>query len=257
VPIRSERVGHIGVLTIDRPEVRNAVDAAHAAVIGQILDEWEADDEVWVVIVTGAGNQAFSAGMDLKARHAANEAGERRGVRGAGFAGITHRNFPKPLVAAVNGVAMGGGFEVCLTCDLVIAEEHARFALSEVKRGVFAGSGGVERLVRRIPYPLAAEYIMTGEFIDARRALELGLVNRVVPSGAGLDAAVDLADRICQNSPFAIQLSKRLMRLSASVGEADLEGAVQHAIDELMQSADMREGVAAFNEKRAPQWTGR
>jgi enoyl-CoA hydratase/carnithine racemase len=256
--IVTEERHHIRILTIDRPEVRNAVDARHSAEITEHMDRWESDGDVWAVIVTGAGDQAFSAGMDLKARHEANRSGpDAMASRGSGFAGLTGRSFPKPLIAAVNGVALGGGFELCLACDLVIAEEHARFALPEVKRGLFAGAGGVERLVRRIPLPLAAEYILTGEAIDAGRAFELGLVNQVVPKGQALEAAVALAERVCASSPLAVRLSKRVMRASVEIGQAEVDRVVLEAIHEVTTSEDMREGVAAFVEKRPPVWTGR
>jgi enoyl-CoA hydratase len=211
------------------------------------------------VVITGAGDQAFSAGMDLKARHVVNQSGgpERRTERGKGFGSITERRFPKPLIAAVNGVAMGGGFEVCLASDLVVAEEHARFALAEVKRGVIAGSGGIERLARRVPLPIAAELIMTGDPIDAGRALQLGLVNQVVGRGEGLAAALALAGRVCESAPLAVRLSKQVMRASIELGQAELDAAVLAAIEVMTASYDMKEGIAAFVEKRPPQWTGR
>jgi enoyl-CoA hydratase/carnithine racemase len=256
--IATQERGHIRILTIDRPEVRNALDAKHAAQISEYIDRWESDSDVWAVIVTGAGDQAFSAGMDLKARHEANRSGlDAKESRGSGFAGLTGRSFAKPLIAAVNGVALGGGFELCLACDMVVAEEHARFALPEVKRGLFAGAGGVERLVRRIPLPLAAEYILTGDAMDAGRALQLGLVNQVVPKGQAVDAAVALAERVCKSSPLAVRVSKRVMRASVEIGQAEVDQVVLEAIKEVTTSVDMREGVAAFVEKRPPVWTGR
>jgi enoyl-CoA hydratase/carnithine racemase len=258
VPIRTEERGRIRILTIDRPEVRNALDGEHSAEMSAWMDRWERDDQVWVVIVTGAGDKAFSAGMDLKARHAANQAGAPgRTERGLGFGSITGRNFPKPIIAAVNGVAMGGGFELCLACDLVVAEEHARFALPEVKRGLFAGAGGLERLARRIPLAIAAQYIFTGEAMDVGTAKELGLVNEIVPAGKSLDAAVALAEQVCLSSPFAVRLSKQVMRASAEFGTEQLDEVVLDAILQITASADMQEGVAAFAEKRAPRWTGR
>jgi enoyl-CoA hydratase/carnithine racemase len=259
--IRDERRDHIGIVTIDRPERRNALDAEHSLRMSQILDEWEVDHSLWVVIVTGAGDQAFCAGADLKARQAtaAPETGARPASRlpgWKGFGGITHREYPKPIIAAVNGLAFGGGFELCLACDLVVAEEHVHFALPEVKRGLVAGAGGPSRLVRALPPVVAAEFVLTGEPISAARALELGLINRLVPKGAGVDSAVALGEQICQNAPLAVSASKRLMRRSLRYGEDTMTSDTWALIDEVTASEDTREGIAAFTEKRAPRWTG-
>ena len=173
-----ERQGRIEILTINRPEARNAVNGAVSKAFTEAFDELENDDDCNVVIVTGAGDKAFCAGMDLKA-FAAGEAGEIMGARG-GFGGIAQRDFPKPLIAAVNGSALAGGCEIMLSCDLVVAAEGATFGIPEVKRGLMAAAGGLIRLPKRIPPAIALELALTGDPIDARRALAIGLVNRVV-----------------------------------------------------------------------------
>jgi enoyl-CoA hydratase/carnithine racemase len=259
VPIHTRLHDHIAVLTFDRPEVRNALDPEHTAIVDAHMEEWESDDDVWVVVVTATGEHAFSTGMDLKARHAANESGPRthRVTRGKGFASIAGRHFPKPLIAAVNGLAVGGGFELCLACDLVVAEAHAWFALPEARRGLVAASGGLERMARRVPPAVAAFHVMTGAPITAARALELGLVNEVVGRGEALGRALVLAAAVCESSPLAVRLSKRVMRMAMETGQAELDAAVLDAIETVGGSADMREGVAAFVEKRPPRWVGR
>jgi enoyl-CoA hydratase/carnithine racemase len=167
------------------------------------------------------------------------------------------RQFDKPVIAAVNGFALGGGTEICLACDCVIADEHAQFGLPEVTRGIAAGAGGLERLPRRIPPVLAMELVLTGRAITSQRALELGLINRVVPSGTCLDAALELAEEICRAAPLSVRYSKRVARASFSMGE---EAALEPAAEErraLLASEDAREGPRAFAEKRAPVWRGR
>src|SRR6202789_2156345 len=176
-----ERRGHIEVLTINRPEARNAINGAVSRAFSAIMDQLADDDDCLVVVLTGSGDKAFSAGMDLKA-FAGGEAGDIMGARG-GFGGLTQRSFPKPMIAAVNGAALAGGLEIMLSCDLVVAADHALFGIPEAKRGLIAGAGGLLRLPKRLPLAVALELAVTGDPIDAPRALALGLINQVVPAG--------------------------------------------------------------------------
>src|SRR5674476_1199273 len=180
--------GHIEILTINRPEARNAINGAVSRGFAAAFDELEADDDCWVVIVTGSVDKAFSAGMDLKA-FAAGEAGDIMGAKG-GFAGITQRDFAKPLIAAVNGSALAGGCEIMLSCDVVVGVEEPKVGIPEVTRGHMAAGGGLIRLPKRTPPAVARELAMTGEPIDAQRALALGLINRVVPADKLMEEAL-------------------------------------------------------------------
>lgn len=259
MPVQLSREGRVAIVVMDRPEARNAMNLEMTDQLNDTYDRLTQDDETWAVVVTGAGDCAFCAGQDL------NEVGlalqrEQSGEAhrpSYGFGGITRREFPKPLIAAVNGFALGGGFEICLACDLVVAEEHATFGLPEVKRGIFAGAGGLVRLGRRLPMTLALELAMTGESLSAQRAFELGLVNRVVPSGQGVRAALELAELICQAAPLSVRLTKRVVRSSVEQGEDELFALQARLGAELRQTEDYREGPRAFLEKRAPRWQGR
>jgi enoyl-CoA hydratase/carnithine racemase len=250
-----ERRGHVEILTINRPEARNAINGAVSVGIGSALDELAQDPEAWVVVLTGAGDKAFSAGMDLKA-FAAGEGATVMGASG-GFGGITRREFPKPLVAAVNGSALAGGLEIMLSCDLVVAAEHAVFGIPEAKRGLIAGAGGLVRLPRRLPLAVALEMALTGDPIDAARAHALGLVNAVVPADRLLDEALALAERIAQNAPLSVRYSKSVMVQAAQVPEEEAWRISDAARDVVFSSPDAMEGPIAFAEKRAPNWTGR
>lgn len=249
-----ERRGHVEILTINRPDARNAVNAAVSAGIGGALDELADDEGAWVVVLTGAGDKAFSAGMDLKA-FAAGESDQILGASG-GFGGIARRAFPKPVVAAVNGAALAGGLEIMLSCDLVVAADHAVFGIPEVTRGLVAGGGGLFRLPRRLPLAVALELALTGDPIDAQRAYDLGLVNRVVPGDQVLDEAIVLAERIAQNAPLAVRHSKSVM-LRASVDDDEGWRLTDEAIGVVFSSADAMEGSVAFAEKRPPTWQGK
>jgi enoyl-CoA hydratase/carnithine racemase len=247
-----ERHGLVEVVTIDRPEARNAIDHATSKALADAFDDLEADASVRAVVLTGAGTKAFSAGMDLKAF--AGGGGNVMGVHG-GFAGITRRAFAKPLIAAVNGHALAGGFEIMLACDLVVAAEHATFGIPEVQRGLAAGAGGLIRLPKRVGLAVALELAMTGDAIDAPTALRLGLVNRVVPAAEVLDAALALAERICRNAPLATRLSKELVKASADTTEEaawELSGSI---LGRVFSSPDAMEGPLAFAEKREPRWS--
>ena len=255
--VLSERRGHVGVITINRPDVLNAVNGEVTALVRSILSDFESEDEVSCVVITGAGNRAFCAGRDLKSIPTAPFAGRGASLSSDGFAGITGREFPKVLIAAVNGLAYGGGLELCLTCDLIVAEEHATFALSEVKHGIAAGAGGLLRLPRRIPPAIASEMVLVGEPIDASRAYSLGLVNRVVPKGEALEVAIGLADAVADNGPLAVRYSRKVLRASTDFGETVLEDAFATDHARLMESDDVSEGILAFAEKRRPRWTGK
>jgi len=204
---------------MDRPEARNAMNAELSEQLAQTYDVLEADDDVWAVVVTGAGDRAFCAGADLKEVVAHSDAGTSRPTRRGGFGGLTERDYPKPVIVAVNGFALGGGFELCMACDLIVAEEHATFGLPEVKRGIYAGARGLVRIGQRLPMSLALEVAMTGEPLTAQRAYALGLVNRVVPQGEGVRAAVELGNVICQAAPLSVRLSKRVVRTTFAQGE--------------------------------------
>lgn len=245
----------IAVITLDRPAQRNAINAAATAQLRGALDRFEADAGAWVGILTGAGDRAFCAGMDLKAF----DAGEGPAIiegRG-GFAGCTTYPRTKPLIAAVNGAALAGGCEIVLACDLVVAAEHAVFGQPEVKRGLFAVSGGALRLPRLIPRARALELLLTGDTVDAQTALELGLLNRVVPAAALMAAARELATRICANAPLAVRETLALARAVFALPEDQLRGCNEEAWGRVKASEDAREGPRAFAEKRPPVWQGR
>lgn len=250
--VRAETVGSALVVTIDRPRARNAVDAEVARGVADAVDRLESGPGLRVGVLTGAGG-TFCAGMDLKAA----ARGEQVSVPGKGFAGLAEARTAKPLIAAVEGHALGGGFELALACDLVVAAEGARFALPEVKRGLIAGGGGVVRLPRRVPHHLAMELLLTGRAITAERARELGLVNRLTPDGQALPAALELAEEIAANAPLALAAVKRTVRRADGVSEPEAFAAQTAEIGPLLRSADFAEGVRAFTEKREPRWSGR
>jgi enoyl-CoA hydratase len=252
--VELERRDHIALVTLNRPEARNAVSPEVSQAMAAVLDEIEDDDGLRAVVVTGRGD-VFSAGADLKvvAAGRANDIARGKG----GFAGIVNRDFPKPVIAAVNGPALAGGFEIVLSCDLVVAAETARFGIPEVKRGLMAAAGGLIRLPKRVPLAIALELAMTGDPIDARRALELGLVNRVVPGPQVVDEAIALADRIGENSPIAVRNSRRLVREAAELSEAEGWARTLELMVPVFESGDAVEGATAFAEKRPPVWRSR
>jgi enoyl-CoA hydratase len=247
-----ERRGHIELLTINRPEARNAINRATALALSDALDACETDDDVWVVVLTAAGDKAFSAGMDLKA-FAKGEIP----ITENGFGGITKRDFSKPLIAAANGSALAGGFEIMISCDMVVAADHAKFGIPEASRGLVAGGGGLIRLPKRVPITIALEMALTADPIDAARAYELGLVNRVVPGDQVLDVAIALAERIARNAPLAVRTSKSVMKQACELNEDQSWSVNDEAFGMIGQSADALEGSIAFAEKREPNWQGR
>jgi enoyl-CoA hydratase len=249
--VELERREHIAILTLNRPEARNAINPEVSRTMASLLDQVEADPALRAVVLTGRG-EVFSAGADLKvvAQGNANDIARGKG----GFAGVVTRDFPKPLIAAVNGPALAGGFEIVLSCDLVVAAEGARFGIPEVKRGLMAAAGGLIRLPKRIPLAIALELAMTGDPIDAPRALQLGLVNRVVPAGRVIDEAIALAERIGENSPVAVRNSRQLVREAAEMSEADGWRRTLELMMPVFESGDAIEGATAFAEKRPPIW---
>ncbi len=253
--ILRERRGKIEILTINRPDARNAIDAAVSNQLGAALEELAADDSIGAVLLTGAGDKAFSAGMDLKAF----ASGQMEAILGApgGFGGITRRHFPKPIVAAVNGAALAGGLEIVLSCDLVVAAEHATFGIPEVKRGLIAAAGGLFRLGKRLPLAVALELALTGDAISAQRALQVGLVNRVVAAEQLLDEALALAERIVENAPLAVRMSKDVLLRSLDLAEEDAWQVTDQAAAVVFTSEDAAEGALAFAQKRSPVWKGR
>jgi enoyl-CoA hydratase/carnithine racemase len=254
VHVLRERRGQVEIITINRPEARNAINYETSAALADAFDDVEADDDVWAVVLTGAGDKAFCAGMDLKA-FAGGSGGNPMGVSG-GFGGVTTRDFPKALIAAVNGHALAGGFEIMLACDMVVAADHATFGIPEVKRGLVAGAGGIIRIARRVSLARALELGMTGDAIDAPTAAMLGLVNRVVPGPEVLDTAVRLAERVCEAAPLAVRATKRVIKASLDVPESEAWTIQAEAARDVFTSPDALEGATAFAEKRKPNWTG-
>jgi enoyl-CoA hydratase len=247
-----ERRDALLLLTIDRPHVRNALDRRVSEELAAALDEFDADPGLRVGVLTGAGG-TFSSGMDLKAFGA----GEIPVVEGRGLAGFAERPPRKPLIAAVEGYALAGGFEVALACDLIVAARDAVFGLPEVKRSLLAAGGGLVRLSRRIPYNVAMELGLTGASIGAERAAQLGIVNRLAEPGGALDAALELAREIAANGPVAVAAAKEVLGFAAEGSEADAWERQRPVNAMIAASEDAQEGALSFVEKRAPVWRGR
>ncbi|MFF0492446.1 crotonase/enoyl-CoA hydratase family protein [Nocardia sp. NPDC004068] len=246
-----EEHGRVLVLRLNRPRARNAVNLALATRIAAALDTLDERTDLSVGIITGNG-PAFCAGMDLKAF----AAGERPVVEGRGFAGLVRRPPRKPLIAAVDGFALAGGFEIVLACDLVVASTSAVFGLPEVRRGLAAAGGGLLRLRERLPYHIAMELVLTGDILDAPRAYEYGLVNRLTEPGQALTAALELAQAMAANAPLAMAASKRVFVESRDWTDAEGFDRQEAYVDSVRRSNDAREGATAFAEKRAPVWSG-
>jgi enoyl-CoA hydratase len=248
----TERRERVLVITLNRPDQRNAINAAVAQGIAASLDELDTDRELSVGVLTGAG-KGFCAGMDLKAF----VAGELPHVGDRGFAGITRRAAVKPLIAAVEGFAVAGGLEVALACDLIVAAKEAKLGIPEVKRSLIAAGGGLLRLPRTLPRNIVMEMALTGEPISAERGYGLGLVNRLTEPGGALQAALELAGQIAQNAPLALAGSKRILQESVDWPDAEFFDRQDEIVRPVRSSEDAREGARAFAERRAPVWKGR
>lgn len=259
--ILTERRGHVLIVTINRPEARNAVNAAVHIGIGAALETAEADPDIRAVVITGAGDKAFCAGADLVALSRGENLSPRdKAQQSWGFGGFAAHPISKPLIGAVNGFAFGGGCELALMCDLIVASENAQFGLPEVKVGLFAAAGGAFRLVQQLPQKLAMEHLLTGDPFDAATALRYGFANRVVPLADLLPTAIALAEKIAANAPLSVQASKRV---ALRIIDGQIAGDEARWADNsrerkvLMASEDAREGPLAFAQKRKPEWKAR
>jgi crotonobetainyl-CoA hydratase len=259
--VLTERQGHVLIITINRAEARNAVNEQVHVGIGTALEDADKDPEIRAVIVTGAGEKSFCAGADLVALSRGELLGPTDKERAAwGFAGIVSHPISKPIIAAVNGFAFGGGCEIALSSDLVVAADHAQFGLPEVKVGLFAAAGGAFRIVRQLPHKVAMEHLLTGEPFDAQTALRYGLANRVVPLADLLPTAMALAEKIASNAPLSVQASKRIalgIVNGAVPKEAEDWATNTRERTVVFASEDAREGPLAFAQKRKPEWKAR
>jgi enoyl-CoA hydratase len=249
--VRTEVDAGVAVITIDRPQARNAVNGDVARGIAAAIEEFDGLADVSVLVLTGAGG-TFSAGMDLKGFLS----GDAPLAAGRGFGGIVERPPAKPVIAAVEGYALAGGFELVLACDLVVASEEAKFGLPEVRRGLVAGAGGLLRLPKRIPYYLAMEIALTGEHFSAARLAAAGLVNKLVPAGEALAAAKELAAKVALGAPLALAASKRVIVESADWAADEAFAKQSEIITPIFGSKDATEGAIAFAQKRPPVWQG-
>jgi enoyl-CoA hydratase len=247
-----EYLDGIQIITINRPEARNAISVETAHQMSSAFDELDARDDIRIGILTGAG-ATFSSGMDLKDFA---QTRKRALVEGKGFGGLNEAPPKKPLIAAVEGYAVAGGFEMVLACDLVVAANNAMFGLPEVKRGLVAGSGGLLRLPRQLPYHIAMEIILTGDMLPAPRAHQYGLVNVLTDPGQALAEAIKLAQRICENGPLAVQTSKSVVNKGADFSADEMFDLQRPLIHHIFMSDDAKEGATAFAQKRKPVWQG-
>lgn len=250
-----ERKGKVMVITLNRPKAGNSVNPDVTYGLENALNLAEADPDVYVVILTGAGEKIFCGGMDLK--HMAQFGNKGVTIEGHGFAGFAERWFSKPLICAVNGSAMGGGTEFALACDIIVAADHAKFGLPEVKRGILAAAGGPIRLMRSVPRAIAMEMLFTGDPITAQRAYEVGMVNQVVPREELMNAAMTMAERIIANAPIPVKGAKELAYKSYNMDMDDAFALSLKIKNRVYTSDDSKEGPKAFAEKRAPVWKNR
>ncbi len=250
--VLAERRGDVLLITLNRPEVRNAVNAAVAAGVAGALDELDEDDSLSVGVLTGAGG-FFCAGMDL----GAFVKGESPWFGDRGFAGIVQRGSRKPLIAAIERFAVAGGMEIALACDLIVASKGAKMGIPEVKRSLIAAGGALLRMPRRMPYHLVMELALTGDPFPAERFHELGLVNRLAEPGAAVDVALQMAAELAKNGPLALIASKRILQEQFDWSSAEMWERQREIATPVMSSEDAREGASAFKEKRDPVWQGR
>ena len=251
----TQREGHLFIITITRPEVMNSLHPAANRALAAAFDEFHADAELWVAIITGAGDRAFSAGNDLKYQASG---GDMSGSPSTGFAGLTARyDLVKPVIAAVNGVAMGGGFEIALACDLIIAAENALFALPEPRVGLAALAGGVHRLPRQIGLKNAMGMLLTGRRVPAAEGKQLGFVNEVVPVGQALAGAKKWAALILECAPLSVRASKEAAMRGLGLSVEEAQATRFEGITTMVKSKDFIEGPLAFSQKRAPSWQGK
>ena len=252
--IEFEARGRVALITINRPEARNAVNGAVASGLQDAVERLEADPELWIGVIAGNG-PAFSAGADLKEIAAGRH--HTLATERGGFAGITRLDRTKPLIAAVDGPALAGGCEIVLTCDMVVASANASFGIPEVKRSLIAGAGGLFRLARTLPRNVALELALTGDPIPAERAHALGLVNVLCAPGEAVAEALSLAERVCANAPVAVQLSREIVLAGTLASDAEAWRITDEATRRVMATEDFNEGPRAFIEKREPVWVGR
>ncbi|NJC71862.1 crotonase/enoyl-CoA hydratase family protein [Planosporangium thailandense] len=249
--VLTDVVDGVLVVTLNRPDARNAINTETAVAVGEAMDRLDSDPSLVSGIITGAGG-TFCAGMDLKAFLA----GEKPSIPGRGFAGIVEGPPAKPVIAAVEGYAIAGGFEIALACDMIVAADNAKFGLPEVKRGLVAAGGGLMRLPQRIPYHVAMEWALTGDLVTAQRAHEVNLVNRLAEPGMALDTALELARAIAVNGPLAVAATKRIIIEAPEWRAAEMFDKQREISVPVRESEDAREGATAFKEKRAPRWRG-
>lgn len=250
--VLTEVMGGTLLITLNRPEAKNAANKALAEGLAAAIDELESNDELRVAILTGAGG-TFCSGMDLKAF----VSGETPNIEGRGFAGLTEYRSSKPIIAAVEGYALAGGFELAISCDLVVAANDSKFGIPEVKRGLAAAAGGLVKLPKQIPSRIAMELALTGDFISADRAYELGLINRVVESGSAVEGAKALADSIAANGPLAVKASLAAVAGAQDWSTEEMFAKQMAIVGPVFTSEDAIEGATAFAEKRAPNWKGK
>ncbi len=258
-----EKRNHIAYVTINRPDRMNALHSGAGAELGSVWADYRDDADSWVAIITGAGDKAFSAGMDLRARAESNAAGQpapsNQGPN-LGFGGLTNprnNNIWKPIIAAVNGYALGGGLELAMACDIIIAADHAQLGLPEPKRGIMAGAGGVHRLPRQIPLKIAMGYMLTGRHMTADEAHRWGLVNEVVPLADLMTTAERWAAEIMECAPLSVQATKQSSMQGLEMTLEEAYNGSYEAVQRMMSSDDSKEGPRAFAERRKPLWQGK
>jgi len=251
-PVLVEQIDGVQVITINRPEARNSINTVTAEAIGAAMDELDARSDLTAGVITGAGG-TFCAGMDLKAFLA----GEKPSIPVRGFAGIVEKPSDKPLIAAVEGYALAGGFEIALACDIIVAANNAKFGLPEVKRGLVAAGGGLMRLPQRGPYHLAMEWALTGDMIEAEDAYRSSLVTHLTEPGSAMDTAMDVARRIAANGPLAVRATKQIIVQCTDWSLAESFDKQREISLPVRESEDAKEGARAFTEKRSPNWQGR